>query len=311
MSGLSDYIKSKFAVGEDIFLEALRLSPNARGYISGAISEFLLRDFITSRGYKIMRIKEKWEGDKHPNHHGDFYVRKKGTKNWFVLESKGVKSNSEKWHKLFNKENLISFLAKNIKRTPFKSEKDIIHFVSKNLKSFEKEYESNFYTLNDVRKYKEASRPTQKGEDMKLLRKLSPSELEKALNKRLAYVMQFVRVLETHLVSGGSKKSARTQATPRSDEFHVLALDLYLRTGKHQFIFANPKLLPPSGSDKNHLQQNYIVDVLVKTIKEEPKPVAPWTSNFDEVFSALKKPVNEKDMQIDERNGEDMDAGEE
>ena len=311
MSVLSDYIKSKFAIGEDVFLEALRLSPNARGYISGAISEFLLRDFITSKGYEIMRIKEKWEGDKHPNHHGDFYVRKKGTKGWFVLESKGVKSNSEKWHKLFNKDNLISFLAKHIKRTPFKSEKEIIRFVSENLKLFEKEYGSNFYTLNDVRKYKEASRTTQKGEDMKLLRKLSPNELERALNKRLVYVMQFVRVLETHLVSGGSKKSARTQATPRVDEFHLLALDLYLRTDKHQFIFANSKLLTPSASDKNHLQQNYIVDVLVKTIKEEPKLVAPWTNDFDEVFSTLKKPVNEKDMQIDERNGEDVDIEEE
>lgn len=311
MSSLSDYIKAKFAIGEDIFLEALRLSPSARGYISGAISEFLLRDFITSKGYEIMRIKEKWEGDKHPNHHGDFYVRKKGRNDWFVLESKGVKSNSEKWHKLFNKDNLISFLAKHIKRTPFKSEKEIIRFVSENLKLFEKEYGSNFYTLNDVRKYKEASRTTQKGEDMKLLRKLSQSELERALNKRLAYVMQFVRVLETHLVSGGSKKSARTQATPRSDEFHLLALDLYLRTGKHQFIFANPKFLTPSGSDKNHLQQNYIVDVLVKTAKEEPKPVAPWTNNFDEVFLTLTKPVNEKDMQIDERNGEDVDVDEE
>jgi len=144
MSALSDYIKSKFAIGEDIFLEALRLSPNARGYISGAISEFLLRDFITSKGYEIMRIKEKWEGDKHPNHHGDFYVRKKGTKDWFVLESKGVKSNSEKWHKLFNKDNLISFLAKHIKRTPFKSEREIIRFVSENLKLFEKELWKQF-----------------------------------------------------------------------------------------------------------------------------------------------------------------------
>ena len=91
MSDLSDYIKARFAVGEDIFLQALRLSPNAQGYISGAISEFLLRNFVTSIDYEIIRIKEKWEGDKHPNHHGDFYVRKKGTKDWFVLESKGVK----------------------------------------------------------------------------------------------------------------------------------------------------------------------------------------------------------------------------
>jgi len=307
MSELSDYIKAKFAVGEGIFLQALKLSPNARGYISGAISEFLLRDFITSNGYEILRIKEKWEGDKHPNHRGDFYVRRKDTKDWFVLESKGVKSNSEKWHKLFNKDNLISFLAKNIKRTPFKSEKDIVRFIAKNLQMFEKEFGRNFYTLNDVRKYKESTRATQKSEDMKLLRGLSQSELEKALNKRLAYVAQFIRVLETHLVSGGSKKSARTQATPRSDEFHVLSLDLYLRTGKHQFIFANPKLLPPSDSDKNHLQQNYIVDILVNGLKNDPKPVWPWTTNFDEVFATLKNPVREKDMQVDERNGEEIE----
>ena len=307
MSDLSNYIKAKFAVGEDIFLQALKLSPNARGYISGAISEFLLRNFMISLGYEIMRIKEKWEGDKHPSHHGDFYVRKNGTKDWFVLESKGVKSNSEKWHKLFNKDNLVSFLTKNMKKTPFKSENDIIRFISENLKLFEKEYGRNFYTLNDVRKYKEASRTTQKGNDMKLLRGLSPSELEKALNKRLAYVMQFIRVVETHLVSGGSKKSARTQATPRSDEFHVLSLDLYLRTGKHQFIFTNPKNLSPSDSDKNHLQQNYIVDVLVKGLKEESRPAAPWTNNFDEVFATLKNSVKEKDMQVDERNGEDIE----
>lgn len=311
MSELSDYIKKKFAVGDDIFLQALKLSPNACGYISGAISEFLLRDLITSRGYEIMRIKEKWEGDKHPNHHGDFYVRKRGTKDWFVLESKGVKSNSEKWHKLFNKDNLISFLTKNIKKTSFKSGREIARFVAENLKLFEKDYKQNFYTLNDVRKYKETARVTQKAEDMKLLRALSPSELERALNKRLAYVMQFVRVLETHLVSGGSKKSARTQATPRSDEFHVLALDLYLRTGKHQFIFANPKLLPPSESDKNHLQQNYIIDILVRGLKEEPRPAPPWTNNFDEVFATLKRPVREQDMQIDERNGEEIEIEEE
>ena len=29
---------------------------------------------------------------------GDFYIKKDGSESWFVLESKGVKSNSEKWH---------------------------------------------------------------------------------------------------------------------------------------------------------------------------------------------------------------------
>jgi len=43
-------------------------------------------------------------------HHGDFYFRKVATAGeaqaaWFVIEVKGVKSNSEKWHKLYNRRN--------------------------------------------------------------------------------------------------------------------------------------------------------------------------------------------------------------
>lgn len=302
MDDLSKYIKEEFNVDQKTFLETLKLSPNARGYIFGAISEFLLQDHLIANGYEILRIREKWEGEKHPHHHGDFYVRKKGKKDWFVLESKGVKSNSEKWHRLYNFENLVSFLTKNIDKTPFKSKEEIEEYIKNNLPLFSTKYATNLYTFNEIKKYKPSKKITQKTKDIRHFQSLSLSELEKLIDERLEYVMNSIKVLETHLVSGGSKKSSRTQATPRIDEFNILCLDLCLRTGRHEFIFSNPRILPPSGSDKNHLQQNYVVDILFKNKKEEPKPKHLWTSDFNSIFKTLKNPVKEKDMQVDERS---------
>lgn len=37
-------------------------SPNAQGYISGSISELLLKNHLESLGYMVERIREKWEG---------------------------------------------------------------------------------------------------------------------------------------------------------------------------------------------------------------------------------------------------------
>ncbi len=302
MNDLSKYIKKEFNVDQKTFLRALELSPNARGYIFGAVSEFLLKDYLTRKGYEILRIKEKWEGEKHPRHHGDFYIRKKGKKDWFVLESKGVKSNSEKWHRLYNLENLTNFLVKNIDKTPFKSAKEIEGHIKKNLPLFYNKYKNNLYTLNEIKKYKPSKKVTQKTKDIKRLKSLSLTELEKLIDERLKYVMDSIKVIETHLVSGGSKKSLRTQATPRIDEFNILSLDLCLRTGKHEFISSDPRLLPPSESDKNHLKQNYIIDILFKNKKERPKIKHPWTFDFDAVFKTLKSPVKKSDMQADERS---------
>ena len=98
---LESFVYKVFKTTLEIFLEALKLSPNAQGYVSGSITELLLKNHLESLGYTVERIREKWEGRKHPSHHGDFYFKDKNG-NWFVLESKGVKSNSEKWHKLYN-----------------------------------------------------------------------------------------------------------------------------------------------------------------------------------------------------------------
>ena len=94
---LESFVTKVFKTTLEVFLEALKLSPNAQGYVSGSITELLLKRYLESMGFEVERIREKWEGRKHPNHHGDFYI-KNHDDNWFVLESKGVKSNSEKWH---------------------------------------------------------------------------------------------------------------------------------------------------------------------------------------------------------------------
>lgn len=298
---LETFAKTEFGVDLDTLILAIELSPNAQGYLDGAVTELVLKGFLEKQGYELLRIKEKWEGDKLLAHHGDFYIRKNGTKDWFVLESKGVKSNSEKWHRIFNRPNLISFISKYIPKTPFKSVEKLEQYVDQQLPKFKNEYKSNVYTLNEIKKHKMTGRNTEKSKSIAELRVLPQEKLDAVIETRLDYVMQKIRLLETHLVSGGSKKSERTQATPRVDEFHILALDLFLKTREHQFIFVNPKDLEPSSKDKNHLQQNYLIGFVFKGIQEKPVIVDPWSSDFNKVFSKLTNPVNESDMQVDRR----------
>ena len=120
---LDDFVKKTFKTTLEIFLEAIRLSPNAQGYVNGSITELLLKQHTENLGYEVKRIREKWEGKKHANHHGDFYFRKNGSENWFVLESKGVKSNTEDWNKLYNLPRLKKILF---------DYSDIIHWIDKN-----------------------------------------------------------------------------------------------------------------------------------------------------------------------------------
>ena len=74
---LTGFVKQAFKTTVEIFLEALKLSPNAQGYVSGSITELLLKKKLEEEyGFEIKRIREKWEGRKHPRHHGDFYLKK-------------------------------------------------------------------------------------------------------------------------------------------------------------------------------------------------------------------------------------------
>ena len=112
---LEYFVSQVFKTTLEIFLEALKLSPNAQGYVSGSITELLIKKQLETMNYSVKRIKEKWEGKKHPNHYGDFYLQDEN-KRWFVLESKGLKSNSEKWQKLYNYDRLKAFLFSEYKK---------------------------------------------------------------------------------------------------------------------------------------------------------------------------------------------------
>jgi hypothetical protein len=307
MSEINDYLRSKYGVSEEVFFTALRLSPNAEGYVNGSITELLLKQELESKGFEVHRIKEKWEGAKHSNHHGDFYF-KRNNEPWFVLESKGVKSNSEKWHKLFNYSNLINFLCNHsdkinwIEENGNSIENQVKEWVDRELPEFQENFKATIYDFEEVKKYKTPKKETDKSLAIDELRALSREELSAMIDERLSYVMNKIKVLETHFVSGTSVANNRTQATPRIDEFNLISIDIFLRYTNHEFVFANPKDLEASSADNNHLQQNYIMGFVFNnnelSLSEE------WHRNFNLAYDTLKQgdSISAADMQIDNRN---------
>ena len=303
---LENFVTKVFKTTLEFFLAALKLSPNAQGYVSGSITELLLKRYLESLEFVVERIREKWEGRKHPNHHGDFYLKDKNG-NWFVLESKGVKSNSEKWHKLYNYDKLKSFLFTHKDKINWineseEAEQQIDKWVKDNIPKFLDEYNDTLYAYEEIIKYKAPQKETKKSKDIDKLRDYSREEIAGMINARLEYLMNKVKVLETHFVSGAGGLSGRTQATPRKDEFNLISIDIFLRFTEHKFLFANPQNLESSGADVNHLQQNYIMGFVFNNnelcLSDE------WSDNFDEVLGTvdISNAIEEQDMQIDSRN---------
>ncbi len=259
---LEYFVSKVFKTTLDVFLEALKLSPGAQGYVSGSVTELLIKKRLESLNYPVKRIKEKWEGKKHPSHYGDFYFQNKDGY-WFVLESEGLKSNSEKWHKLYNYDRLKAFLFFEHKKIKWikqnkEIEPQIDKWIQDNLPKFLNEYKDTLYDYEEIIKYKPPEKETQKSKCISNLKKYSRKEINQMINGRLAYIAKKIQVLETHFVSGSGGLSERTQATPRKDEFNIIAVDIFLKFPEHKFLFANPKNLDSSSADPNHLQQNYI-----------------------------------------------------
>lgn len=318
---LEKFVVKIFKTTLEVFFDALRLSPNAQGYVSGSITELLLKNHLISHSFEVKRIREKWEGRKHPNHHGDFYFRKNNG-NWFVLESKGIKSNSEKWHKLFNYDNLVKFLFDHNEKISWidqskEKEKQITEWIGANLPKFKNEYANTLYTYEEIQNHLQTYKPRVKknGEEYKKsekaiaverLKTFSREEISNMIDERLAYLMSKVKVLETHFVSGVSDSSDRTQASPRKDEFNLISVDIFLRHSEHKFLFANPKQLDASGADANHLQQNYIMGfvftkddgTLSLELTEE------WFEDLEEAYQSIniQDAINPAEMQEDIRN---------
>lgn len=250
---ISELSQSLFGVDESIVAEALLNSPNARGYIIGAISELLLKRELEKAGFEVLRIKEKWEGTK--IHHGDFYITRDGV-NWFVVESKGLKSNSEKW-------------------------------AGTSGKSY---YEKLFYSKRD-------------GAEVQWFRSL-PTEARELI--RLEQRQSEFRLCQTHMPSGKAtnekKTNGRSQASPRFDEFHLLAVDMYSKTGRHEFVYAVSDSLSRSTKDNNHLLQNYFITLVLPSSLRPVLPLArPWTTDVLALVDQLKSPVLSSQMQVDNR----------
>ena len=309
---IAHFVDKVFKTTLEIFLEALKLSPNAQGYVSGSITELLLKKELEDKyGFEVVRIKEKWEGKKHPQHRGDFYFHEPDSENWYVIESKGIKSNSEKWHKLYNYQKLKSFLFNHADKLPWidkkneKIEEQIIAWLEGNLPDFQEKYADKLYEFGEVQSYKSPKRETEKSLAIDKLRDFSREEINQMIVERLGYVHEKMRVLETHFVSGTSGASSRTQATPRKDEFNAISIDVFLNYHEHKFLYANPRNLESSGSDENHLQQNYIMGfVFIDEQGEEVLSITDeWYEDFSDVYATLEKreTVNVEDMQIDHR----------
>ncbi len=310
---ITRFVRRVFKTNLEIFFEALKLSPNAQGYVSGSITELLLKKKLEEEyDFEVKRIREKWEGKKHPNHHGDFYFRERNSKNWFVMESKGIKSNSEKWHKLYNFDKLLNFLITHKDKINWidrnkDAETQIKIWLNNNLPKFQNEYKSNLYDYEEIQKYLKncPKRETIKSKEISNLINFTREQINAMIDERLNYVMSKIRVLETHFVSGISGSSERTQATPRKDEFNAISIDIFLRYNEHKFLFANPKHLESSGDDPNHLQQNYVMGfVFINDQGEQTLSLTEeWYENFMDVYESisLEDRINEEDMQIDNR----------
>lgn len=307
---LTRFVQRVFKTNLETFLEALKLSPNAQGYVSGSIAELLLKRKLEEEyGFEVKRIREKWEGKKHPNHHGDFYFRQPATRHWYVMESKGVKSNSEKWHRLYNYENLKNFLIAHSDKISWINrrrgvERQVVEWINRNLPMFQNEFASNLYEYEEIQKYK-PKRDTVKGRVVAALQGYTRDQINDMIEQRLQYLMSKVRVLETHFVSGTSGSSERTQATPRKDEFNTISIDIFLRYPEHKFLFANPQHLESSGDDANHLQQNYIMGFVFADDQGNTALSIPddWYEDFNDVYDSLdtRDSVREDEMQIDNR----------
>ncbi|MEW6356354.1 MAG: hypothetical protein AB1696_08520 [Planctomycetota bacterium] len=307
---LAAFVQRVFKTTLEIFFEALRHSPNAQGYVSGSITELLLKKKLEEEyGFEVKRIREKWEGRKHARHHGDFYFKRHDSHYWYVIESKGVKSNSEKWHRLYNFEKLKNFLITHADKIPWINrggdiERQATEWIYTNLPKFQNEYSSNLYEYEEIQKYK-PRRETEKARAIAALRDYTRDQINGMIEDRLNYVMSRLKVLETHFVSGTSGAGERTQATPRKDEFNVMAIDIVLRYPEHKFLFANPHNLEPSGDDSNHLQQNYIMGFVFTDEKGNAtlNITDEWSEELNDVYETLvpEDSVNQEDMQIDNR----------
>jgi hypothetical protein len=116
-----------------------------------------------------------------------------------------------------------------------------------------------------------------------------------------------IAILETHQPSKRIGEITQiNQTAPLVKDFNMMALDLFLRTGRHKFVFMNSKKISHSLTSPEHLYQNYTIDVLVKDEKTQPIFTNPWYNYFEKLIRETKPTPREIDeSQLDTREDSD------
>ena len=312
---LVSILKNNFGVDEATFIESINDPKNAsaKGSILGAISEVILKRLL-SKKFETKRIKEKPDGgfdNKNNQARGDFYIRnKKNNKNeWIVVECKGLKSNSEKHaHNFYDKKNCFNFLNK--KLYEFDKSKIYDRGYKTYLKSKQK-----WEISNKGRKFPNftwnKNFPGLETFNLQNLWK-NPEELYNWIYKLPDNLFDpknvdigkgAIKILMTHMPSSRIGIHTNIKSTgPLKGEFGILALDLYMRTGSHKFVFASSNDLNHQPASPEHLAQNYTVDIVPYGIKKKPIISFPWYENIDDCIK-YGNPVYRKldETQVDQR----------
>jgi len=220
------------------------------------------------------------------------YVRKEGSSKdeWLVVESKGLKSNSEfRGAKLDSRDKVFRFLRKLAFRPRDWKKRCYEVGLRKYLKTKEA-----WERKNRKKKFPPFGWPKDMPgpvtcdlsglwDDEDALREYVDSLPEDAFTERAYRHRQgALAVLETHKPS--KREAPLTgikRAAPLVSEFSILAVDLYLRTGQHEFVFMNPQAISHSPTAPEHLYQNYTIDILVPGLKDRPCFISPWYKDFD------------------------------
>lgn len=315
MDSLKNYIIRKFGIDDKKFLEVLIKSPGAEGYILGNLGEELFKEYANSIGYEALRIKEKPKGGnnaKNQDARGDFYIRKLGSSEdkWLVVECKGVKSNAEKRNGLTNIQSCLKLLKKHtIVR---QNHIDSIYNSGKNNYEKSKQVweEKNSGVFPEFRWGQD--NPGSGVPDLGELWK-TKEEIEEWLtsfNKEdfseNAYweLTAPIRVLQTHMPSTRIDPVTNIKSTgPLVSEFNILCVDLFLKTGKHEFVFANSNSLNHQAKSPNHLQQNYTIDILTsKDNFQRHILLKPWYQDLELCINETKPTFRKLDKsQLDDR----------
>ena len=315
MTTIDDLANNKFGIDGNTLLDILKNSHGAEGYLFGAIGEQLFKKHAEEKGYEVLRIKEKPDGGydaKSEDARGDFYIRKKGNKEdeWFVVECKSVKSNAEKRANLTKLSSCLTMLEKH----SVKRGEHINSIYNSGIRAYNMAKEA-WLAANHGKPFPEFKWLKENpGPGIPNLSGLwtSKEEIKKWLDgfqekdfSEDAYwdLKAPIRLIQTHMPSTRTDELGIKSTGPLASEFNILCLDLFLRTGKHEFVFVNSQDLNHQAKAPNHLQQNYTIDILTaKDNFERHKLLRPWYDDLDTcIKESNPKPRKMDESQLDRR----------